>query len=130
MMNIRAYSVPGIQGVDAVADMRVLSPPDRASGSNVCSCRAGKLASFHFDGQTCLKLNNISATTGTKELDVAWEPEPGVGSSRRQHNAEPEPPPVEDERFLDHHIEEMLGTLSHAARTRESGLDADGQPLD
>jgi hypothetical protein len=37
---------------------------------------------------------------------------------------------VEDERFLDHHLEEVLGTLSQAARTRESGLDADGDPLD
>jgi hypothetical protein len=56
--------------------------------------------------------------------------EPGAGTRGRQHNGEPEPPAVEDERFLDHHIEEILGTLSHAVRTRESGLDADRQPPD
>jgi len=54
----------------------------------------------------------------------------GRGSSRPAAHWEPEPPAEEDERFLDHHIEEMLGTLSHAARTRESGLDAGRQPLD
>jgi hypothetical protein len=37
---------------------------------------------------------------------------------------------VEDERLLDHHIEEILGTLGRAARTRESGLDSDRQSLD
>lgn len=61
---------------------------------------------------------------------MAWETEPGAGRPGRQHTGEPEPPAEEEERFLDHHIEQMLGTLSHAARTRESGLDAGRQPLD
>jgi hypothetical protein len=37
---------------------------------------------------------------------------------------------VEDERFLDHHIEEILGALSHTARTRNGGLDGERQSLD
>jgi hypothetical protein len=61
---------------------------------------------------------------------LAWETEPGAGSRGRQDNGEPEPAAVEDERFLDHHIEEILGTLSHATWMRENGLDADRQPLD
>ena len=61
---------------------------------------------------------------------MAWETEPGAGSRGRQHNVEPAPPTVEDTRFLDHHIEEILGTLSHAARTGERGLDGGRQPLD
>jgi hypothetical protein len=61
---------------------------------------------------------------------LAWETKPGAGSRARQHHGEPEPPAVEDERFLDHHIEEVLGTLSLVAWTRESGLDAETQPLD
>jgi hypothetical protein len=35
---------------------------------------------------------------------------------------------VEDERLLDHHIEEILGMAGHAGRTRESGLDVERQP--
>ena len=61
---------------------------------------------------------------------MAWETEPGAGSRGRQNNAEPEPPAVEDERFLDHHIEEILGALSHAAPTRNGGLDGERQSLD
>lgn len=61
---------------------------------------------------------------------MAWETEPGATGRERQHDREPEPPTVEDERFLDHHIEEVLGTLSQAALTRQSGLDADGDPRD
>jgi hypothetical protein len=57
-----------------------------------------------------------------KETVLAWESEPGAGSRGRQNNGEPEPPAEEDDRFLDHHIEEMLGALSHAAATRESRL--------
>ena len=58
---------------------------------------------------------------------MAWETEPDAASRGRQNDAEPEPPAVEDERFLDHHIEEILGTMSPAARARESDLDADRQ---
>jgi hypothetical protein len=32
--------------------------------------------------------------------------------------------------LLDHHIEEILSTLSHAARTRETGLNGDTQSVD
>ena len=61
---------------------------------------------------------------------MACETEPGTRSRGRQHNDEPEPPAVEDERFLDHHIEEILGTLRHATRARENGLDGDSQLVD
>jgi hypothetical protein len=61
---------------------------------------------------------------------LAWETEPDARNRGREPNREPEPPAVEEERFLDHHIEEILDTLSHAARTRESGLDSDRQPLE
>jgi len=38
---------------------------------------------------------------------------------------------VEEARFLDHHIEEILGTISRRAQTGEGGLDLDNdiQPL-
>jgi hypothetical protein len=55
--------------------------------------------------------------------------ESGLGGRGRRQNGEPEPPAVEDERFLDHHIEEILGTLGGAARRHESGLDGDMQSL-
>ena len=61
---------------------------------------------------------------------MAWETEPGPGSRGRHHNGEPEPPAAEDERLLDHHIEEILSTLSHAPRTRETGLNGDTQSVD
>ena len=61
---------------------------------------------------------------------MAWETEPDADSRALQSNEEPEPPAVEEERFLDHHIEEILGTLSHAARTRRSGGKGDSQSLD
>lgn len=54
---------------------------------------------------------------------MAWKTQPGAGSRGRQNNGEPEPPAEEDDRFLDHHIEETLGALSHAAATRETRLD-------
>ena len=59
---------------------------------------------------------------------MAWETEPGAGSRGRQDNAEPEPPAVEDERFLDHHIEEMLAAFD-TMHMRERG-DAEGQRLE
>jgi hypothetical protein len=37
---------------------------------------------------------------------------------------------LEDEALLDHHIEEMLGTFSDAARKREPRVDAEGQQLE
>ena len=56
--------------------------------------------------------------------------EPGAGSRGRQDDAEPEHLAVDDERFLDHHIEEILGALSHAARTREGDLDGERPSLE
>jgi hypothetical protein len=37
---------------------------------------------------------------------------------------QPKPPTVDDHWPLDHHIEEILDCLNHAARTRDSGPDA------
>jgi hypothetical protein len=50
---------------------------------------------------------------------LAWETEPGAGGRGRPSNGEPEPAAVEDDRFLDHHIEETLGAFSRAAAARE-----------
>jgi hypothetical protein len=65
-----------------------------------------------------------------KESDLACETESGAGSRGRQQDGDLEPRTVEDERFLDHHIEEILGTLSHTARTRESDLDVRSESLE
>ena len=54
---------------------------------------------------------------------MACETEPGAGSHWQQSNGEPEPAAVEDDRFLDHHIEETLGAFSRAAAARESRLE-------
>ena len=61
---------------------------------------------------------------------MAWETEPGAGNPGRQRNGEPGHPAMEEDRFLDQHIEETLDTIDRAARTREGALDADGQSLD
>lgn len=37
---------------------------------------------------------------------------------------------LDDHWLLDHHIEEVLGTFSEAARTREIDPDAADEPLD
>jgi hypothetical protein len=55
------------------------------------------------------------------EADLGWTTEPILRSGRRQHDGEPERPVVEDDAFLDHHVEEMLGTFSDAVRLRGGG---------
>ena len=70
---------------------------------------------------------NISNTT--KEVELVWKTEPGPGSRARQ-NGQSEQPAVEDDRLLDHHIEEKLGTFTDAARTRESASNAEQERRD
>ena len=53
-----------------------------------------------------------------------WKTEPGPGSRARQ-NGQSEQPAVEDDRLLDHHIEEILGTFTAVARMRESAPNAE-----
>jgi hypothetical protein len=72
-------------------------------------------------------LRNISKRT--KEVEFVWKTEPGP-DNRARHNGQSEQPSVEDDRLLDHHIEEILGTLTAAARMRESTSNAEEQPVD
>jgi hypothetical protein len=51
---------------------------------------------------------------------LAWEKEPGSGDHGRHRNGQLKQSSAEDERLLDHHIEEILGTLIAAKATRES----------
>jgi len=60
-------------------------------------------------------LGHISATTGV-EADLAWSQKRSCVVVGPQHDGAAERPPVEDDAFLDHHIEEMLGTFSDAVR--------------
>jgi hypothetical protein len=62
------------------------------------------------------------------EADLAWRTEPVLRSGAQQHDGEPERQVVENDAFLDHHIEEMLGTFSDAVRMPGSG-DTEGQRL-
>jgi hypothetical protein len=72
-------------------------------------------------------LRNISNTT--KEVELVWKAEPGPGR-RATQNGQPEEPATENDRLLDHHIEEILGTFTAAARMRESNPNAEEQPHD
>lgn len=53
-----------------------------------------------------------------------WKAEADSGSRRWQQNGQPERPTIEDERLIDHHIEEMLGAFRDAAGTRDAGPHA------
>jgi hypothetical protein len=55
-----------------------------------------------------------------------WKPEPGSGG-RGRPNGQPERAAVEDDRLLDHHIEEILGAFGDLARIRETTPD-EGRP--
>jgi hypothetical protein len=60
---------------------------------------------------------------------VASDTEPAADSGGRQRDGQFVHAVVEDERLLDHHIEEILGAISDLAARRESGLDAGSQQL-
>ena len=47
-----------------------------------------------------------------------------------KENGQPEQPAVEDDRLLDHHTEEVLGTFRDAGRGRETAPDAGEQRRD
>ena len=55
--------------------------------------------------------------------------EPGSGRARQQ-NWQHDAPAVDDDRFGDHHIEEVLSTFRDAARLRESASGDEEQRLD
>ena len=65
-------------------------------------------------------LVNISNTS--KEVELVWNTEPG-SRARKGQNGRPEGIGVEDDRLLDHHIEEVLGTFRDATRVRETDPD-------
>jgi len=56
-----------------------------------------------------------------------WKTEPGPGSRATQNGPQRA---VEDDRLLDHHIEEILGTFTDAARMRESAPNAEQERRD
>ena len=56
--------------------------------------------------------------------------EPTVRNRGRQENGPPVRPTMEDERLLDHHIEEVLGAFNDAAGLAESGPEAEGPRRD
>jgi hypothetical protein len=56
--------------------------------------------------------------------------EPGSGSRDGQHNGRRGRTAAEEDRLLDHHIEELLGFFGDAVPTRESGQDPARQRLD
>jgi hypothetical protein len=53
--------------------------------------------------------------------------EPTVRSRGRQEGGEPVRPTIEDERLLDHHIEEVLGALNDAAGPADSTPEDDAR---
>jgi hypothetical protein len=65
-----------------------------------------------------------------EEPDLTWDTERSSSGPRpRAKGHPPERPAVDDDRLLDHHIEEILGALSQAAVERETGQNA-GDRLD
>jgi len=56
-------------------------------------------------------------------------PRPAPGG-RASQNGQSEQPAVADDWLLDHHIEEILGTFTAAARTRESAPNAEEERRD
>jgi hypothetical protein len=58
---------------------------------------------------------------------LAWTRQPAARSGGRQQDGHPERPAIEDEAFLDHHIEETLRTMSDTVRLRASDVDGEEQ---
>lgn len=56
---------------------------------------------------------------------MAWTTGQAPRSGGRQQDGHPERPTIEDEAFLDHHIEETLLTMSDTVRLRASGVDGE-----
>jgi len=69
------------------------------------------------------------ATTEGK-TDLTWRTESASQGGGQQHQERRERPAEEDDALLDHHIEEVLGTFSDAARVRKPGADSEGQQLE
>lgn len=63
-------------------------------------------------------------------MDVAWTTESGGRRGGRQNDGHLDRTTVEDEALLDHHIEEVLGTVGDAVRLRESDAELEGQRPD
>ena len=60
---------------------------------------------------------------------MTWTTDQALRSGGRQFDGHHKRPAEEDDAFLDHHIEEVLGTFSDAARGRTS-VDAEEQRLE
>jgi hypothetical protein len=60
----------------------------------------------------------------SEEVELVWKREPGPDNRARQ-DGQSEHPAVEDDRLLDHHIEEVLGTFTAVARMRGSAPNAE-----
>jgi hypothetical protein len=61
---------------------------------------------------------------------LAWTTQPAARSGGRQQAGHPERPAMDDEALLDHHIEEMLRTMSDTARPRASDVDREEQAFE
>jgi len=56
--------------------------------------------------------------------------EPGLRNRGQEQQGQPDRPVLEDERLVDHHIEEVLGALRDAAGPPETDPPAPAQRLD
>ena len=71
----------------------------------------------------------INIVDTTEEGEIVSMDEPGLRNRSQQANGRPDRPAMEDERLLDHHIEEVLGALQDAAGLPESGSEThESQP--
>ena len=61
---------------------------------------------------------------------MASRRESGAGSHGRERDRQRKQPDVDDDRLLDHHIEETLESFKDAARVREDGPEAGDQQPD
>jgi len=55
-------------------------------------------------------VSSINISNTSKEVELVRNPEPGAGR-RDRRNGQPEEPAPDDDRLLDHHIEEVLGAF-------------------
>lgn len=91
----------------------IITPICRRDSAWSSGARSRSLRRVHLSGialapgHLCL-LGNIVNTT--KEVELVQNAEPGAGR-RERRNGQPEEPALDDDRLLDHHIEEVLDTL-------------------
>jgi hypothetical protein len=61
---------------------------------------------------------------------LAWTTRPVSRSGGQQPDGHPERPAMDDEAFLDHHIEETLRTMSDTVRLPASDVDGEEQAFE